>query len=336
MKELYTDKGYLDFDRIDNLPVSFILIIGARGIGKTYGALKLVLQNNKCFAFMRRTKIQADMIRRPELSPFKALEAETGPVDIKPISKEIAGAYIEDRLIGYTLALSTIANLRGFDGQDIEYLIYDEFIPEPHERPIKSEETAFLNAYETINRNRELQGRKPLKCYCLANSNTIDNAVCRALKLTEVLTSMVKKGQEIYLRRDTGICVIMPRESPISAAKAGTALYQAAGDQSFTGMALGNNFVSNDFGQIGSRNLSQYKRVCTTPDFTIYSRRDGAGLYLSRAVKADPFYDTGTIPGYESFRLTYSYLYWEYVAGNIVFENYTIKNCFLKLFDKKT
>ena len=335
MKELYTDKGYLDFEKIDRLPATFILLIGARGIGKTYGAIKHVVQAGKKFALMRRTKTQADMIRRPELSPFKPLESEIGEVDIHAISKEISGAYVNDQLIGYTLALSTIANLRGFDGQDIEVLIYDEFIPEPHERPIKSEESAFLNAYETINRNRELTGRPALKCYCLSNSNTIDNAVCRALGLTEVLSGMVKRGQEIYLRRDTGICVIMPRRSPISAAKAETALYKAAGDRTFVGMALDNEFTQNDFGRIESRDLKQYKRMCSTPDFTIYCSRSGDHVYLSRSVRAEPYYDTGTIPGYENFRLTYSYLYWEYVAGNVIFESYTVKNSFLKLFDKK-
>ena len=46
------------------------------------------------------------------------------------------------------MALSTVSNLRGFDMSDCTLLIYDEFIPEPHERPLKNEAAALFNAYE--------------------------------------------------------------------------------------------------------------------------------------------------------------------------------------------
>ena len=37
-------------------------------------------------------------------------------------------------------------------------IIFAEFIPEAHERLIKNEAAALFNFYETINRNRELDG----------------------------------------------------------------------------------------------------------------------------------------------------------------------------------
>jgi hypothetical protein len=40
--------------------------------------------------------------------------------------------------IGYTCALSTLSNMRGFDASDIQLLICDEFIPEKHERLLKN------------------------------------------------------------------------------------------------------------------------------------------------------------------------------------------------------
>ncbi len=335
---LYDSNGYLDFNQISKIRTPFILIVGARGIGKTYGALKYVVENEICFALMRRTKIQVEMIRTPEASPFKPLILDTGCcADLKPINKELSGVYGEDsKLLGYVIALSTIANLRGFSGQDIEWLVYDEFIPEKHERPIRSEETAFLNAYETINRNRELQGRPPLKCICMANSNDVDNAVFRALGLVGVAVKMLERKQELYINDKRGVTIIMPQGSPISEAKRQTALYRAAQNDNFSEMALDNDFSNNDFRNVKSLPLAGYIPLAATNSFYIYQHKSGAGYYLSSVKNDAKYYDLGSIPGYENFRLDLSYLYWEYIAGGVTFESYDIKSLFLKIFDKKS
>ena len=49
--KLYTDKGYLNIPTIaknaDSIDAAFIVIIGARQVGKTYGVLKYVLDADK-------------------------------------------------------------------------------------------------------------------------------------------------------------------------------------------------------------------------------------------------------------------------------------------------
>ena len=99
----------------------------------------------------------------------------------------------EKTLHGYTSALSTFSNLRGFDGSNIKILLYDEFIPERHERLIKNEADAFFNVYETINRNRELQGGPPLIALCLSNSNSLASPIFTALNLVKTLERMHNK-----------------------------------------------------------------------------------------------------------------------------------------------
>lgn len=97
-KKLYSDNGYLNFDYIlsqsekHNCP--YIMIVGGRAIGKTYGALKYMLEHEYKFIFMRRTQTQLDMISRPELMPFKAINNDTGSdIDTCKISKYVTGFY---------------------------------------------------------------------------------------------------------------------------------------------------------------------------------------------------------------------------------------------------
>ena len=83
--------------------------------------------------------------------------------------------------------------------------IFDEFIPERHERPIKNEGAAFLNAYETMNRNRELQGYKPIQTLCLANANDLGNPIFMELGLVSRAMRMQQTGKTMSLLRDRGI-----------------------------------------------------------------------------------------------------------------------------------
>ena len=43
------------------------------------------------------------------------------------------------------VALSVVANIRGIDFSDYDYIVFDEFIASAGERPIKNEFQAFLN-----------------------------------------------------------------------------------------------------------------------------------------------------------------------------------------------
>lgn len=334
---IYDDNGYLNFAKLSTINVPFVLIVGARGIGKTYGALRHEIESGEIFALMRRTQNQIDMVRRPEFSPFKPITEDTGiEVWLKPISKNNSAIYTGTEeapdLRGYTLALSTIANLRGFSGQDIKTLIYDEFIPEPHERPMPGEPEAFLNAYETINRNRELQGRPPLKMYCLANSNNVDNAAFKALGLTEKAIQMLKRGQEFYLNRERGVCLIMPQQSPISARKAGTALYKVAVSRNFKDMALDNEFSNNDFSQVRSMSLAGFKPLAATSDFYVYAHKTNGTYYVTSVKNDAEYFDLATDPGRENYKLSFGWLYWEYVAKTLTFESYDLKSLFLKQY----
>lgn len=286
---LYLKNGYLNFSYILGFGCPTTIIIGGRGTGKTYGALLDSIENNRKIILMRRTQSQADLINKPEFSPINPVAQDLGlPVVVKQISKYNSAIYLgeDEQVLGFTAALSTFSNLRGFDSSGVELLIYDEFIPEIHERPIKGEGLALLNVYETVNRNRELQGRKPLQMLLLSNANRLDSPILETLDLVNVVDRMRNKGQEEYINQQRGIAIFLLQGSPISAAKADTALYRMVGDSSFSQMSLGNDFAFDDMADVRSLPLTGWKLQAQLGQLFIY-KKDNL-YYISKHCAGTP------------------------------------------------
>ena len=330
---IYLESGYLDVEKILSYKMPFNFITGGRATGKTFGALLTAYQQQTRFILMRRTQTQCDLINKPEFNPYKAINAYIGSnVSVKSISKYNAKIMEEtedtENILGYTCALSTISNMRGFDASDVRLLIYDEFIPEKHERPLKNEGSAFLNAYETINRNRELQGYEPLQVLCLANAFNIANPIFLELGLVGRCEKMKNAGQELYIDRERGILIVMLYKSKISKAKADTALYRLS-TGSYSDMALSNDFVYNSTDNIKSLPLTEYRLICTIGEISVYRHKSKRNYYVSE-------HRTGTAPLYKSdevnlmrYRKNHGLLlYSAYMRNNITFENMLTKSLF--------
>lgn len=282
----------MNIDFVLNLPVPFIFVVGGRGTGKTYGALKYVLDNNVRFGYMRRTQAQADVISKPEFSPFKAVLRDYDfEIMTLPVTKYNAAYYraemVDDKLvaqgmpIGYTLALSTISNLRSFDMSDIELLIYDEFIPEKHERPLKHEADALWNAYETINRNRELSNTKPLKMLCLANANDLTNPIFVAMNIVNKVYDMAVKGQAITINESRGYAVVLLADSPISNRKRETALYKLTSGSEYAAMSIENSYNISPMDK-ANVNLIEYVPLYEVKGICLYRHKSNSHWYATR------------------------------------------------------
>lgn len=338
---MYTKEGYIDFNYILKDKNPFIFIVGGRGSGKTYGAIHYALTAHKTFFFMRRTQTQIDMIKNDSFSPFKAVDES---ICVSSINKNLTGIYRgeqdEDGIykaagapIGFMCALSTISNIRGFDASMVDLIIYDEFIGEAHERPIRNEGQAFLNAYETINRNRELKGAEPVQLLALANSNSLANPIFVELELVTPVEKLINSGQSVYRNNDRGVSVYMINRSPVLDAKSRTALYRLAGDTEFADMALANKFTAEEMDHIKPQDLKPYKLICEAGELSIYKRKDNAGYYICA-------HSSGTTTSVykasnmdlKRFRRDQYYLWLAYLKGKILFESYIHKVLFEKYF----
>ena len=342
--DVYLPNGFLNFKYIIESSIPYWFIVGGRAIGKTFGALYEPLVMGLKIIYMRRTQAQTDLINPQEFSPDKAIMREYPEYKIttETITKYNAAIYRESDedpdnrvLIGYTAALSTFSNIRGFDASECDILIFDEFCPESHERLIKNEASAFLNCVETISRNRELSGRPPLKVICLSNSNQLGNPLFVELRLVRICEKLRNQGEDLYLNQRRGVAVLMPHDSPISRAKKNTSLYRLAGERSeFGQMALGNEFVSEGFSESRSINIKSLVPLVTVGKVTIYrTKQEGKKYYCSefRSGNAPQFADNDI--DMVRFHNNYAWVRDAYIGNNIVFEDHSAEIYLKKYLD---
>lgn len=326
---LYLDNGYINIPEILATGYPFIFITGGRGTGKTYTALKYAVEQGKRFLLLRRTQTQIDLINTPEYNIFTPLNKDLGwNIIPKKVSKNNACFYQATEEgptgepLGMTAALSTISNIRGFDSSKTEIIIYDEFCPEKHEKMMKYEAVAFFNAVETINRNRELAGGKPVQVLSLANANDLANPIFTELGIISTIDRMRKKGREVYTDDRRGLMVICLKSSPISAQKSKTALYKLTEGSDFSKMSIENDFAEDHPTNVKSIPLNECRPIVSIGELTIYKHKFHSYLYIS-------LHSSGTVPKYgtndievKRFLKTWGWIWSEYISNNCYFQEY--------------
>lgn len=338
--DIYLDSGYLNVDYIMGLDYPFTFIIGARGVGKTYGMLEYIYKNKMKYIHLRRTQVQADLLSSNAFQPYKQLCFDNQwHIGVISVAKNVSGIteIEEDEFkepFGYICALSTFSNLRGFDASDVEMIFYDEFIPETTAKPIKSEYETLLNVYETVNRNRELKGQPPVKLVCCANSNTIDNPYFIGLGVINKIASMQAKGKMIYSDKERGLLIINLSKSPISARKKNTALYRLSENTDFGDMALENLYSGTDTSTISRERLIEYKPRVTVGEITIYLHKSKRVYYATTHKSGSPVTFGTSTDDLERYRNAYRKIYicayyedrflFEDAVSQVLFKRYTL------------
>ena len=292
----YTSSGYIDMRAlIDHERSPFIFITGARGAGKTWGALDYMIRcQHDPFILMRRTQVQADFAGAIESTPLAAnlrdgeyLEQvqtkikNLARIDIKRAA-QVEGEEPETVAVCYVLALSTIASMRGISLRECRYIVFDEFIKEPHERPLKEEYEAFKHAYETLNRNREMDGEPPMKVIALSNALDLANPYYRGLG---IVNEIYKIRGEVWRDPEQGVAVYRPTSERFLEKKRQTVLYRLRGSED----TLGNRWKEMDLSQVRSMSMAAAIPLCGIEKVGFYKIHDK--LYASATLpKARPCY----------------------------------------------
>lgn len=283
---------FFSIKSLDKYRATFNFVLGGRGTGKTYGAFKTMLEKNVRFIYMRRTQTELDLISGGDalgdLNPFRQINKDLNrEIGFEKINKSVYGIFDfgnDKKLIGYALALSTVCNLRGFDASDVEIIIFDEFIPETHARPIKNEATAFFNAYETVNRNREFASpqRPPVIVYLLANSNNIANPIMMETGITKKLERMLLKNKKFMKLDDMSVTVTIIDDAELKEKKSKSALYKLTKNSKFSEMSLENKFAFNDFTGVAVKPIIEFKPFCAIKNVYIYKHKSRNEYYATR------------------------------------------------------
>lgn len=337
---IYLPNGYINMRRFLDHPAPFVFIVSARGTGKTYGALDAMDKTECKSLFLRRIESQLKTIITAEGNPFKTLNTDTGSnykIE-KARGMTLGNLYDAETgtIFGYASALSIFKNIRGIDFSNIDLTFYDEFIGEAHDKPIRGEGDAFYNLYESINRNRELKGRPPLKVICAANSNRLDNPLFMDLGLVDAALKLSKSEEETAYLQDRGALLVMPKHSPISEKKAETALYKLARGSKFEKMAIKNTFAYDDLSGVGVQPIKEYKPLCVINGFTIMEHKADERLYIINRQFEDPAlprFNTDSKDGLAAFKAAFGLWIWNAILeGTVTFQSYAIKSEVISLF----
>lgn len=240
-------KWFSIFGKSD-MPLQFF--IGGRGIGKTYSGIETIFTKYNC-PFYLRTSNQ-DMVASEIGNPFKAYNKNNETTYGLTYKEKIGMGYLYDdnpansSMVGYCGALAQLSTVRGLDFEDVDVILYDEFQAEIHRRKTtKNLGVAFANFYETVNRNRELLGKKPVQCYLLSNSISLNNDILIYYDLVKVIQNMLLQGKTRHTIRERGIYIDLCAND-ISELKENTMLYQSLQGSEFIDEALHNQFINDN------------------------------------------------------------------------------------------
>lgn len=331
MARIYTEEGWVNWDYIVNQGAAFNMVVGARGVGKTYGLIKYALEHNRPFIYVRRLKSQLEQCATIDGNPFNKINKDMG-VNIRPKNTRAGIVFADDeKAVALGVALSTVANVRGFDYSQYDMIIFDEAIASEGERPIPKEFSAFLNFYETVNRNRELTGEPAVQCFLLGNANRLTNPYFSGWGFMRTALKMLAGKQMVWRSADGTRIMIMLVDSRISGRKKETALYKNA-SRDFMTMALDNAFRT-DGTQIRSMPLREFNHLVSIGEIGIYRHKSQRLYYVSFVTNKDKIYDSYGI-GLKMFREDFYSLRLFYIVQKIVyFENYECELIFRELFD---
>lgn len=321
-----------------------------RSTGKTYSTLKYMLDEDRRFIFLKRTvedvklmlagsgKIGSKIsIFGADMSPFKAINRDTGEnIRAFSIYKGYLGGFWrcdqdnqpEGQPIGYVIALSSIAKVKGFDLSDADYLIFDEFIPVPGERVDRQEGKQLLDLYMTIARDREHRGKPPLKLIGLANPTEINCPVFQELEIADAAADMDAREEEYKYER--GIVmhrILMGNEFKEEEAR--MAVMQAMEGTAWRAMSAGESFAYNDTAMIERVSLKGFRCILAVKyrkqTWYIYQRDDLYYVCSSAGQPRDGIYnlnfDKDVRAFYREFQME---LKWAYVDGCVKFQRYTM------------
>lgn len=156
-----SDLPYYSFDRLLSYGGTINMAVGARGLGKTYGAKRLVIRNavrkGEEFVYVRRFKTELKHVS----TFFNDIAAEFPDYEFRVVGRTASYRRRGDEdaawtTVGYFIALSSAATLKSVSYPKVTTMIFDEFIIETgNRRYLPGEVDTFLDLYSTIDRNQD-------------------------------------------------------------------------------------------------------------------------------------------------------------------------------------
>ena len=234
---------FYDYSRILSYNAFLNFLIGERGVGKTYGASKFVinqfLKKGEQFAYIRRYKTE---LRQAVPQFFSSINNNIEfPEHI--LNTKGKSFYCDGEVCGHAMTLATAQDLKGTNFDKVKTIIFDEFIIETGQRKtyLNDEVFTFLNLLETIARMRDV------RVFFLGNAVTITNPYFLYFDLT------LPYNNDIKLFKNGLILVQYMKNQEYREAKRKSKLGQLTEGTSYGNYAIENKFVMDNCTFLGKK-----------------------------------------------------------------------------------
>lgn len=342
-----TKKYYYDYDKVMGYGATFNFLITSRGLGKTYGAIKMAvkdfLKNGHEFIYLRRYKTEItsaskhlfDALNLNKEFKDYTLLCEGNKFFIQKHKSDDDDEKPEKQLMGYAIALSTANILKSTNFASVRTIIYDEFLLGPgvfHYLP--NEVEAFLDFYETVSRMRDV------RVFFLGNAITQSNPYFNYFRLTLPYNSNFKTFKN-------GLIVVnYATNADYVEAKKITKFGQLIAGTHYSDYAIENDWLSDDEAFIEKKigyckNVSVVKlngkmygiwRSTENKRYYISEDYDPCNICIMSLDKAD--HDEETVLMSARTNPFFKFVIENFRVGNVRFESINVKNEFLNIINK--
>ena len=171
---------YWDIKRTLSYNALFNFIIGSRGAGKTYGALKYNVEKfiehrdkgREPWQFLYVRRLSTELEKLTKMRGGRLFNAVQKEFPDHVLSAESNILKCDGEVCGYSQPLSTASILKSDSFPNVKMIVFDEFIIDNRGtyHYLKDEVTKFLDLYETVARNRQ-----NVICMFLSNAVSVTN-----------------------------------------------------------------------------------------------------------------------------------------------------------------
>lgn len=313
-----------------------------RGPGKTYSSLWSSYYYPIPMMYMKRTNEDIEFIcnEKYDLSPYKDVCRDKGII-VKPrlIDKGLGAFYNIDTddkgneitvgpPVSLLVSLNKIRSIKGIGASEYDWIVFDEFIPQPGEVVKYKEGEMLLSLYMTVSRDRQKRGRDPLKLILFANAEEISTPVTNTLEVVDDMVELQASGNSHLYLKDRKILLhhITEDEIPLTEQEK-TGIYEAMNGTAWARKAFGGEFSSNDFSCVQKRSLKGYTIYCKLiykgKDIYVYNQSDKFYMTSSKA-QSSVVYDLDREPEQKLFsRVTLPILKDATITGRMYYEKYS-------------
>ena len=318
---------YYNYNRIISYNAFLNILIGERGVGKTFGASEFVtkefIKKKKQFVYLRRYKTE---LSKSHKKFFESLVKEDKFPDHQLTTKGNT-FLIDDEVAGFGMTLSTAQQLKSSNFNDVYYIIFDEFlIEEGQGHYLKNEVFSFLGLIETIARMRDI------KIFMLANAVSEINPYFLFFDLT------LPYNNDIKLFKDGMILLQYMQNSAYREAKSKTKFGRLVADTEYDDYANKNKFIDDNKNFIEHKSGSSkfiFSFIYKGEQLGVWVDYNNGKMYVSRDYIDNGLCFATTTEDHSPNTMLYSiakkYNCWNsfiqcFKLGNVFFENVKVKN----------